>query len=165
MNLALGKISSCPLSEDSAASLKNRIVKDLEYACFELMRELGDRIDIPIDYRFVDLLLRTAEDLQVGFRSFSQGVRAASRTRMPRLSALYRPRKKHRLAEQVGPTDHLDGEQDGEACWRSKCSSVREARRKSDRGSASLGAFRKDKPKAVVTARVLFEGTHGIPVN
>ena len=30
---------------------------------------------------------------------------------------------------------------------------------------ASLGAIRKDKPIGVVTARVLFEGTRGIPVN
>ena len=30
---------------------------------------------------------------------------------------------------------------------------------------ASLGANRKDKPGSVVTARVLFDGTHGLEVN
>ena len=30
---------------------------------------------------------------------------------------------------------------------------------------AYLGAIRKDKPNSVVTARVLFDGTHGIPIN
>ena len=30
---------------------------------------------------------------------------------------------------------------------------------------ASLGANRKDKPNGTVTARVLFDGTHGISVN
>ena len=30
---------------------------------------------------------------------------------------------------------------------------------------ASLGANRKDKPRGVITARVLFDGTNGIEVN
>ena len=42
----------------------------------------------------------------------------------------------------------------------------REARRRySDLVVASLGAIRKDKPNGEVTARVLFDGTHGLSVN
>ena len=48
-------------------------------------------------------------------------------------------------------------------CW---CNSEAEAQRENpDLVIASLGAQRKEKPGGEITARVLFDGTHGLSVN
>ena len=54
-------------------------------------------MDVPIDYRFLDILLRAAEDPEVGLGEYAHGVKVGPGTRMPRLPAVYKPKKKWRL--------------------------------------------------------------------
>ena len=110
---------------------------------------------------------------------------------MPRLPALYKQKKRWRTPEQADPLDYLECSQEAGVTWRRDYSSLdqwkdkalevlhdhaargqvlilpeHEARRKyPDLVVASFGAIRKDKPNGEVTARVLFDGTHGLSVN
>ena len=70
---------------DAVADLKKDITEDLKRVDLELSCDPLDRSDIPIDYRFLGLLLRAADDPEVGMGVFC---------RRPRLPALYRPKKK-----------------------------------------------------------------------
>ena len=104
-------------------------------------------------------------------------------TGLPRLPALYRPKRKWRLADQGDLEDYPS--------WRKNYSSLaalsdkvkdvlddqsrrgqvlklieHEARRQHpDLVVAALGADRKDKPNRVVSARVLFDGSNGVAIN
>ena len=62
MNLALGRVKSCPCNQSDVSALKQEVVRALEQAGFELRRADEDRRDVPIDFRYLDLLLRAAED-------------------------------------------------------------------------------------------------------
>ena len=110
---------------------------------------------------------------------------------MPRLPALFKPKKKWRLPSQADPLDYLEHAPDGSGVWRRNYSTLQEfesqvlevmydqaARgqiivmtepeakvRFPDLVIASLGAQRKEKPGGKVSARVLFDGTHGLCVN
>ena len=146
---------------------------------------------MPIDYRYLGLLLRVADDPEVGIAEYAQGVRVGPGVRMPRLPALYRQKRRWRLPEQTDPLDYLERTLDEGMTWRRNYASLEqwkeqvlevmhdqasrrqmlvlpeaEARRRyPDLVVASLGAIRKDKPNGEVTARVLFDGTHGLSVN
>ena len=145
---------------------------------------------MPIDYRFLDFLLRIAKDPEVSIGEFSQGVRVGPGTRMPRLPALYKPKKKWRLASQADALDYLEHAPDHEGVWRRNYSTLQAFEQvlevmhdQAARGQiivlsekeakrtypnlviASLGAQRKEKPGGKVSARVLFDGTHGLSVN
>ena len=123
--------------------------------------------------------------------SFASGVRVGPGARLPRLPALYAPKKKWRLAEQSDPVRYQEERVSTEQVWRRNYSTLVEftdqvlevmedqAKRwqvlklSEDEARArfpnlvvaSLEAQRKEKPGGVVTARVLFDGTHGIDVN
>ena len=146
---------------------------------------------MPIDYRFIGLLLEASQDPDVSLGSFAAGVRVGPGARLPRLPALYFRKKKWRPPRQADPLDYAASSPDAEAAWRRNYSSLSEFSQKvvevledqSRRGQvivlseqearrrfpnltvASLGAQRKDKPGGVVTAPVLFDGTNGIAVN
>ena len=137
------------------------------------------------------MLLQIADDPEIGLGDYSQGVRVGPGNRMPRLPALFRPKKKWRLASQFDPLDYLEGSTDSTTVWRRNYSTLQpleqqvldvmhdqatrgqvlvlsetEARlRYPDLVIASLGAQRKEKPGGKITARVLFDGTHGLSVN
>ena len=124
---------------------------------------------------------------------FSQGVRVGPSVRMPRLPALYKPKRKWMLAAQTDPSNYLEEEEASwpESCWRSNYQSLREHSERvkkvledqTSRGQliklsedeakaryphlviASLGANRKDKPNGEISARVLFDGINGLQVN
>ena len=49
---------------------------------------------LPIDFRFLDLLLRASEDPDTQLGTFAQGVKVGPCTRMPRYPTLYRPKRK-----------------------------------------------------------------------
>ena len=66
MDLALGRVKSCPFGADEIKSLKEEIVDSVTSAGHELTRDEADRKDVPIDFRFLDSLLRCAEDPEVG---------------------------------------------------------------------------------------------------
>ena len=156
----------------------------------DLTRCSDDGNDVPTDFRFLDLLLRAADDPEVGLGSFARGARVG--VRMPRLPALYKRKKKWRLASQADPRNYLEDEETGsEHTWRRNYASLDELSDKvidvledqtrrdqiiklteTDAKSqypnlvvASLGANRKDKPSGEVSARVLFDGTHRLLVN
>ena len=192
MNLALGRVQENPFSEKDIPNLKEDVIDELERAGLELKREENDRRDVPIDFRYLDFLLKAAEDPEVGLGQFSQGVRVGPSVRMPRLPALYKPKRKWRLAAQTDPSNYLEEEASWpESCWRSNYPSLSEHTERvkkvledqTSRGQliklsedeakarypnlviASLGANRKDKPNEEISARVLFDGTNGLQVN
>ena len=103
---------------------------------------------------------------------------------MPRPPALFKPKKKWRLASHVDPLDYLEHAPDKEGVWRRNYSTLQafeelvlevmydQASRRQilvlsennakdrypDLVIASLGAQRKEKPDGKVSARVLFDG-------
>ena len=111
--------------------------------------------------------------------------------RLPRLPALYQRKRKWRLPDQDDLTAYLESEIVGDPMWRQNYSSIKEHASRvlavlddqSSRGQAlkmsesearfrhphlvvaSLWAMRKEKRGGVIIARVLFDGSNGIPVN
>ena len=191
VSLALGKVKESPFEKRDIDELKGAVIAELEARGYTLGRCDSDREDVPIYYRYLGLLLRVAEDPEVGIGEYAQRVRVGPGVRMPRLPALYRQKRRWRLPEQSDPLDYLERTPDEGMTWRRKYASLEqwkeqvldvmhdqasrgmilvlaeaEARRKYlDLIVASLGAIRKDKPSGEVTARVLFDGTHGLSVN
>ena len=108
VSLAMGKVLDCPFPAEEVERLKRDVIERASSSGFELDRKAGDRMDVPIDFRFLQLLLQVADDPETGLGDYSQGVRVGPGTRMPRLPALYRPKKKWRLASQVDPLDYLE---------------------------------------------------------
>ena len=76
VNLAMGRIKDSPFPVEAVRSLKNRIISG-----FPLGRHEEDRPDPPVDFRFLDQLMR--EESKVG-----------SGVRFPRLPELYRPKRR-----------------------------------------------------------------------
>ena len=189
--LAMGQVKETPFPEEQVTALKRRVIDDMAEQGLQMRRDPKDREDVLLDYRFLELLLRAAKDPDVTLGEFAKGVRVGPGARLPRLPALYKPKRKWRLQEQANAQDYLEGTIDEETTWRKNYASVEVLSEKvvevlrdqAARGQvlilseqeakekypglviASLGAQRKDKPDGVVTARVLFDGTHGIPVN
>ena len=120
MNLALGRVKENPSRE-----------KDIqEQTGLELKREADDPRDVPIDFRYLDLLLRAAGDPEVGLGHFSQGARVGPSVRMPRLPALYHPKRRRRLAAQADPLNCPEEEASWpESSWRSNYPSLSEHRK------------------------------------
>ena len=116
MSLALGKVSECPFAVEDVGSLKEAVVDALAAQGLDLNREGDDPEDVLVDLRFLDLQLRAASDPEAALGSFAGGVRAGPGVRLPRLPALYRPKRKWRLADQADPCDYQEEELLG-TCW------------------------------------------------
>ena len=86
MQLALGRVSSCPFSDASIATLKQDIVEGLATHGRVFKRSPSDRSDLPIDYRFLELLLDTVADPGLGMEQFAQGARIGVGSRLLLLS-------------------------------------------------------------------------------
>ena len=189
MDLALGRVKECPFPNEAVRELKDEIAKVLSSRGLQLRRESGDRDELPIDFRFLDLLLRAAEDPDTQPGAFAQGVKVGPGARMPRHPALCRPKMKWRLDSQKDPTNWQQQEEVQPGFpWRQNYASLvgfadkveavledqvgrrqvlkfteAEARaRFPGLVVASLGAQRKDKPNGVISAGVLFDGTHAV---
>ena len=179
VDLALGRVEKTPFPERDVLGLKQQIITNLEGEGLQLDRVNGDRNELPIDLRFLDLLVRASADPEVHLGAFAQGVKVGPGTRMPRLPALYRPKRRWRLESQRDPqakpwrqnytsltvfADKVEAVLEDEAArGQVPKYSEEEARvRYPDLVVASLGAQRKDKPNAEVSARVLFDGTHAL---
>ena len=184
----MGKVEESPFPPVEIKQLKQAVIDAAARAGISITRRSEDRVDIPIDYRFLDVLLRASGDPEVGLGAYAQGVRVGPGTRMPRLPALYKAKKKWRLPSQIDPLDYLEYAPDSSGVWRSNYSTLREFEAQvldvmhdqASRGQiivmsesearmkypnlvvASLGAQRKQKPGGKITARVLFDGTHGL---
>ena len=122
--LAMGKINTCPFRRTEVDKLKQEIIQSALEHGFSLERKSGDRADVPIEYRFLQLLLQLSGDPEVGLGEYSQGVRFGPGTRMPRLRALYKPKRKWRLASQYDPNDYLEKVAEQSSVWRQNYSSL-----------------------------------------
>ena len=122
---------------------------------------------------------------------FAMGVRLGPGVRMPRLPALYAKKWKWRLSDQADPLAWQEEQAAEQGVWRNNYSTLAEwseeckkiVEDQAERGQvlkmseeearrrfpvltvASQGAQRNEKPGGEVTARILFDGTHGIDVN
>ena len=146
-----------------------------------MVRRMGDR-HAPIDFRYLDLSLQCRIRPRSGLGDDARGVRVAPGCCLPRLLALYKPKKKWWLAEQADPPDSQEQNSDIAAAWRRNSASLdvhsdtvlevlhdqterrqvivlpeAEANKKyQDQVVASLVALRRVKPDGRITARVLF---------
>ena len=124
VSLALGKIKESPFEKKEIEELKGAVISELEGRGYTLGRCEGDREDVPIDYRYLGLLLRVADDPEVGIAEYAQGVRVGPGVRMPRLPALYRQKRRWRLPEQTDPLDYLERTPDEGMTWRRNYASL-----------------------------------------
>ena len=190
VKLACGRVVADPFEPRLVRQLKEEVLSTLESHRHSVLSKPGDRVDLPIDFRFLQQLLLAAEDPEVGLGDFSQGVRVGPGVRLPRLPALYAKKRRWRLPEQQ-PGQMEDLPTGEESPWQRNYSSVAplekqvvevledhcargQVRKYSEREArekfpglvvAALGAARKDNPDGEYTARVLFDGTNGIHVN
>ena len=98
--------------------LKSKIVEVLQGRGLSLQRLEGDRDELPLDFRIVHFLLRASMDPERHLGTFAQGVKVGPGTRMPRLPALYRPKRRWRLPEQRDPRNYMEEESEAEHPWR-----------------------------------------------
>ena len=116
-------LSARVLSKKSPFSIENSLVSRHNMAS-GMNGKSGDRTDVPINFRFLQMLLQIADDPEIGLGDYSQGVRVGPGNRMPRLPALFRPKKKLRLASQFDPLDYLEGSTDSTTVWRRNYSTL-----------------------------------------
>ena len=116
-NLAMGRVteSPCPRGVDQ---LRNRVIRHLEETGIPQERNENDRTDTSIDFRFMNQMLRVARDPDRGVGHFALGVGVGPGARLPRLPALYRPKRRWKLAGQGNPEEYLEDEHDPETVWR-----------------------------------------------
>ena len=129
---------------------------------------------IPVDYRYMGLLLRAAEDLEVGLGDFASevpadtgAVSAQEDMEAPRQTRLITWRIRTGASRSGARTTQvlevmIDQANRGQVL---RLSEEEGRRRFPGLIVASLEAMRKEKPEGVITAPVLFDGTHGIAVN
>ena len=191
VDLAMGKVAESPFASDEIKQLKQAVINAAARAGISITRKSGDRVDIPIDYRFLDVLLRTSGDPEIGLGDNAQASEWVLERGCQGCLHFTKRRKKWRLPSQVDPLDYLEYAPDSSGVWRSNYSTLREFETQvldvmhdqASRGQiivmtesearskypnlvvASLGAQRKQKPGGKATARVLFDGTHGLSVN
>ena len=103
VSLAMVKVDKCPFPSDAVAGLKRELIDASTAHEFHLERRSGDRTDAPTDYRFLHVLFQSAGDPEVGLGKYSQVVRVGPGTRMPRLPALFRP-KRVASCVSIGPS-------------------------------------------------------------
>ena len=187
MKFALGKVEESPFDQKAASNLKREVIESLSSKGYYMKSSPRDRTDIPIDFRFLELLLEASGDPEVGLGIFARGVRVGPGVRLPRLPALYAKKKRWQLPEQRFPEDPDVANYDEDSVWRSNYSSLEPLSDKvrevledhANRGQvlklsedearkrypnlvvASSGAQSKDKKDGSYTAR----DTNGISVN
>ena len=85
VSLALGRVKEPPFDSKAVQELKMSAITELHGRGMQLGRETGDREDVPIDFWYLDILLRAAGDPEVGMGEYAQGIRVGPGVRMPRL--------------------------------------------------------------------------------
>ena len=162
--------------------------------CILRLSRRGDLPDLTVDYRLLCSLLCAAGDPDgPSPGEFARGVRLGVGLKTPRRQAVYSRKVKWRLPEQRQKREPADQEEGTHAgAWRSNFSSVEglqkeveavildqyrrgqflrltPAQAKARFGSslvvASLGAVRKENSQGEVSARVVYDATHGVRVN
>ena len=87
MKLALVQVDKCPFDVNSVSELKQQVVETLLRDGIHMSRTSKDRVDVPIDFRFLAALLTAAQDPEVALGDFACGVRVGPGVRLPRLPA------------------------------------------------------------------------------
>ena len=90
----MGQVTESPFDEEAVTRLKEQVVRALAEQGLHLSRKPEDRKGLPMDYRFLQLLLSAAEDPEVSLGDFAQGVRVGPGAQLPRQPALYAAKKK-----------------------------------------------------------------------
>ena len=90
MNLALGRVEAMPFPTQDVGQLEDQIIIVLSGRGLSLNRLAGDREELPVEFRFLDLLLRASGDPEVHLGTFAQGVKVGPGTRILRLLALHK---------------------------------------------------------------------------
>ena len=139
MNLALGRVEAMPFPAQKVASPKGRIIEVLHAQGFVLQRVESDRAELPLDFRFIDLLLRSADDPERNLGTCAQGLKVGPGTRMPRMQALNRPKRRWALTEPRDPMNYLLEEQQSENPGDKNCASMAGLSDKSGSGSGGPG--------------------------
>ena len=93
VSLASGKVTECPFPSEEISILNRELLGIASQNGFRMNGKCGDRADVPINFRFLQMLLQIADDPEIGLGDYSQGVRVGPGNRMPRLPALFRRRK------------------------------------------------------------------------
>ena len=52
----MGKVAESPFPSDEVLQLKQSVIDAAARAGIRILRKSGDRVDVPIDYRFLDVL-------------------------------------------------------------------------------------------------------------
>ena len=179
-----------PFDQKAASNLEREVIESLSSKGYYMKSSPRDRTDIPIDFRFLELLLEASGDPEVGLGMFARGVRVGPGVRLPRLPALYAKKKRWLLSRgfrKIQTWRTTTKIRSGAANYSSleplsdkvrevledhanrgqvlKLSEDEARKRYPNLVVASLGAQRKDKKDGSYTARVLFDGTNGISVN
>ena len=189
--LACGKITDCPFGQ-AIDNLREQAYSLFEEAGEQPRKKKSDRPS-PLEFRLLGAFLKQASDPEKGLADFSEGVRVGVGCMLPRVPAVYPRKRKWRLKEQEDPVAHLWQEPTCGADNKNYSSAAElaeavesqlelsvekgqafkltehEAREKyGDRFVvAALGAQVKSGSKETgdLTIRLLFDGTHGVPVN
>ena len=69
--LAMGQVTESPFEEKAVTRLKEQVVRSLAEQGLHLNRHPEDRDDLPVDFRFLQLLLTAAEDPEVSIGEFA----------------------------------------------------------------------------------------------
>ena len=62
MKLAFGQVDKCLFDVKSVSELKQQVVETLQRDGIHMSRTSKDRVDVPIDFRFLAALLTAAQD-------------------------------------------------------------------------------------------------------
>ena len=159
----------------------------------EQPRKRGSDEESPLELRLLGAFQKSAEDQEKDVSSFAEGVRFGVGVKLPRVPAVYTRKRKWRLKKQEDPEaclwydDAQGADNQNSASAKELAEAVKEqlevsvvkgqalkfaeaeARQKYGDSLvvASLGAQVKNGAKETgeLTVRLLFDGTHGVPVN
>ena len=171
-SLALGKVKSCPFPAERVEGLKRRTVEVMEKRGLKLFRHPADRPETSIDYHYLSLLLEAADDPDKHLGEFARGVRGrkvtqpgsprSRRRRLPGVSLSSTTR--WTALELLVSRGSVEGVMDDQA-ERGQILRLTEKEARARFPNLTLGANKKEKSTGEITARVLFDDTHGIDVN
>ena len=189
--LACGKVKDCPMGEELNV-LREQVYQLFETAGEEPRRKITD-LASPLEFRLLGAFLSQAKDPERDLPDFADGVRVGVGCKMPRVPAVYARKRKWKLKEQEDPDGYqwyepargadnknyssaaeLDDaveDQLEQSVLKGQAFRLTEEEARERYGSklviASLGAQVKSGAKDTgdLKVRLLFDGTHGVPVN
>ena len=106
-SLALGRIKASPFGPAAVLELKDEVVRSLAANGFFLTRERRDRVDTPIDFRFLALILKASGDPDVCWWIFFWRTSGFGRGASATFGSLPKE-EKWRLPEQGNPDEHAE---------------------------------------------------------